>query len=75
MARTKCLHCEVINLIKAKSETDMELDLKHVIVKLCEVIGDGINEINSHKDRADLYEFWGEAMIEIMEDIEYGEFK
>ena len=71
---SNCLHCAVKDLIKKRSESS-SIDTKEIIMRLMEVIGDELQEVQSHKKRAEFYEYWGDLLVEIMHEIESGNYK
>ena len=70
----ECLHCLVKTLIKEKSESS-HFDIKEIMLRLMEVIGDEVLQVESSKKRGELYNYWGELLITLMTEIESGEYK
>lgn len=69
--KRKCLHCEIKSLV----EKDFpNIAGKELLLRLCEVAGDYLDDLDM-KTRADAFAFWGEAMTEIMRDIQEGTYK
>lgn len=71
-----CLHCIVTETIKQKQEElGVHFTQKDIILRLSEVIADMIMHVESGTKRAQLYEYWGDIMCELMREIETGEYK